>query len=312
MNRSARVSVPASTANLGAGFDCLALALELRNTVELAEADGPARLVVEAAGEGAGRVPLNERNLIARAAERVFALTGRRPAGCLMLRTYSAIPLGSGLGSSAAAVVGGLAAANALVAGGLAAPDLLREALALEGHADNAAAALLGGLVLVSAGPSEVVTRRVPLALPANHPWRVVVALPDVHLPTAQARAALPTHVLLSDAVFNLGRALFTVQALAEADEPLLRWAVADRLHQPYREHLIPGYQAVESAARDAGAAAVALSGAGPSLLAFTFGDPQPVAAAMCAAFAEHGRACRVFALGVAERGTVVESSADG
>ena len=296
MRVSVSVSVPASTANLGAGFDCLALALDLRNTVEFEEVESGLEVTVE--GEGAGRVPLDAANLIVKAAGHVFARVNRRPRG-LRVRATNRIPLGSGMGSSAAAVVGGLAAANALVEGGLSRDDLLRLAYEMEGHPDNAAAALFGGLTLVSAAGGEVLVR--PLEVP---PLTLVIALPDVQLSTAQARAALPAQVPLKDAVFNIGRALFTVQALTTGDAGLLRWAIADRLHQRYRSRLIPGYESVEAAALRAGASAVALSGAGPSLVAFAPEGHTAIAEAMRIAFEAHGVACRTFVLGVDARGT--------
>jgi homoserine kinase len=295
------VSTPASTANLGAGFDCLALAIDLRNVIELWDTGVGSGVEIEAEGEGAARVPLDEHNLIYRAAERVFAQVGRGPAGRLRVRAVNGIPLGSGMGSSAATVVGGLAAANALVEGGLSLAQLLALAHALEGHPDNAAAALYGGLTLVSAAGGELRVRS--LAVP---PMQVALALPDVRLSTAEARAALPATVPLTDAVFNIGHALFTVQALTSGDAELLGWALDDRLHQPYRQVLIPGYAAVAAAARQAGASAVALSGAGPSLVAFATDHHAAIAEAMRAAFAGAGLAARIFVLAVDPRGAQV------
>ncbi len=295
------VSVPASTANLGAGFDCLALALELRNRIEVTDLGSGTGLELRVEGEGADQLPRDGRNLMVRAMERVFQVVGRRPAGRLSLRAVNGIPLGSGLGSSAATIVGGLAAANALVQGGLDSAALLRLAYELEGHPDNVAAAVYGGLVLVSAEGDVLQAQAVPVL-----PLRVVIALPALRLSTAEARAALPAQVPLADAVFNVGHALFTVQALASGDEALLRWAVADRLHQPYRQKLIPGFAAVEAAARAAGAAAVALSGAGPSLVAFAGEGHAAIAAAMEAAFGAHGLAARTFVLPVAKEGVMV------
>jgi len=179
------VTVPASTANLGAGFDCLALALALRNTVELWEIS--AGLEIDVEGEGEGHVPLDTTNLIVRAAEQVFEKTGKRPTG-LRVHAINAIPLGSGMGSSAAAVVGGLSAANTLVDGGLNRDDLLRLACKIEGHPDNAAAALFGGLVIVSVNAEELLSRSLTIPL-----LKVVVALPNIRLSTAETRAALPS-----------------------------------------------------------------------------------------------------------------------
>jgi homoserine kinase len=141
------------------------------------------------------------------------------------------------------------------------------------------------------------------LAVP---PMRVAVALPELRLSTAEARAALPQQVPLADAVFNLGRALFTVQALTSGDEALLRWAVADRLHQPYRQRLIPGFATVLAEARKAGATAVALSGAGPSVVAFARERHEAIARAMQAAFEANGLRARTWVLPVDRQGIQV------
>lgn len=295
--------VPASTANLGAGFDCLALALDLYNTVEFETADNGLALTVE--GEGAGQVPMDEQNLIVRAAERVFAQVGRRPPG-LRVRAVNGIPLGSGMGSSAAAVVGGLAAANALIAGELTQADLLHLAYEIEGHPDNAAAAIYGQLTLVSATADDLLVRSLAIV-----PLSMVIALPEIHLSTSAARAALPKQVPLADAVFNIGRALFTVQALQAGDSVLLRQALTDKLHQPYRRKLIAGYDDVEAAALQTGAVAVALSGAGPSLIAFGGDHSTEIAVAMRAGFERNGVACRTFIAGVANEGVRVARAAD-
>ncbi|MCS6910885.1 MAG: homoserine kinase [Anaerolineales bacterium] len=296
--KKASVTVPASTANLGAGFDCLALALGLRNTVELYETKQGLEIDVE--GEGAERVATDTTNLTYRAAQAVFEKTGYRPPG-LRLHAVNGIPVGSGLGSSSAAIVGGLAAANALVGGRLSRQELLRLAMEIEGHPDNVAAAIFGGLTLVSASGEELLVKSLPVP-----PLKVVIALPDLRLSTAQARAALPQHVPLEDAVFNIGHAVFTVQALTAGDFELLRRAMNDRLHQPYRKRLIPGYDAVAAEARKAGAVAVALSGAGPSLVAFAPERHGEIADAMKAAFEAHSLPCRTFILPVDRQGVQV------
>lgn len=292
------VSVPASTANLGAGFDCLALALGLRNTVEIYETKQGLEIDVE--GEGAERVATDTTNLTYRAVRAVFEKIGRRPEG-LRLHAVNGIPVGSGLGSSSAAIVGGLAAANALVDARLSREELLRLAYDIEGHPDNVAAALFGGLTLVSASGEELLVKSLPV--PA---LKVVIALPALKLSTAEARAALPQQVPLRDAVFNIGHAVFTVQALTTGDFELLRWALNDRLHQPYRKRLIPGYDAVAAEARKAGAVAVALSGAGPSLVAFAPDRHWDIAAAMKTAFEASGLPCQTFVLPVDRQGVQV------
>jgi homoserine kinase len=295
------VSTPASTANLGAGFDCLGLALNLRNVVELWDTGRGSGLEIDVEGEGEDLLPTDDSNLVYRAADRVFTKCGRRPTGLLRLHAVNGIPLGSGMGSSAATIVGGLVAANELVEGGLARDEILRLAYEMEGHPDNAAAALYGGLILVSASGDELMARAI--AVP---PMRVVIALPEMRLSTAEARAVLPAQVPLADAVYNLGHALFTVQALAAGDEALLRWAVGDRLHQPYRQRLIPGYATVAAEARKAGATAVALSGAGPSLVAFAPARHNEIAAAMQAGFQANGLKSRTFVVPVDRQGVQV------
>lgn len=289
MPGSVSVRVPATTANLGPGFDCLGLALDLWNVTTLRLGGKGVRVRVR--GEGTGRLSETAENLVARSALELFQrIQGRSPAG-LEIDCENAIPLGSGLGSSGAATLAGLLGVNALLGGPLPRGEILRLAVEIEGHADNAAAALEGGLVIVAAREGEFLTRRVKVpALPVS------IALPAVVLPTRAARAALPRQVPLADAVFNLGRTALVVEALRAGDLALLGQVMDDRLHQPYRYPLIPGAAAARAAALDAGAAAVGLSGAGPSLAAFG-GSPPQVTAAMQAAFQDAGVACRVFAL---------------
>jgi homoserine kinase len=291
------VSVPATTANLGAGVDCMGLALNLRSKVEVWEiAQG---LEVEVEGEAASQLPLDESNLIVRAAEKVFERVKRRPTG-LHLHSINGVPLASGLGSSSAAIVGGLVAANALVDGRLTRTELLQMACDMEGHADNAAPTLYGGLALVSGTGEDLVAHCLTVA-----PIKVVIALPNVRLSTAEARAALPKEIPLKNAVYNIGHALLTAQALVAGDFDLLRRAVGDRLHEPFRKPLIPGSAEAATQACRAGAVAVTLSGAGPSLAAFLppAAPHEGVVAAMKAAFEAAGVACRTFALPVDSQG---------
>lgn len=296
------VRVPASTANLGPGFDCLGLALGLHNTIEMTALEAEGDLQFEIEGEGAETLSRDSSNLIVRAASTVWDSAGRKPPG-LRIKASNGIPLGSGMGSSAAAAAGGLAAANALIGGPLVRFELLRRACQIEGHPDNAAAALIGGLVIVSAAGGEL--RYSSIEIP---PLQVAVALPDVQLSTIEARQALPAHVPLADAVFNIGRAAFVVRALQLGDYEMLGWAMADKLHQPYRKKLIPGFDAAFQAARAAGAAAVALSGAGPSLAAFAPDKHVEIAAAMKAAFESGDIPCRTFVLPVDRQGVQISA----
>ena len=192
------------------------------------------------------------------------------------------------MGSSAAAVLTGLLGANALLGSPAATQRPPEPGVAAEGHPDNVAAALCGGLVLSTSTADGPLVRR--LEVP---PLQVAVTTPEFDLPTRAARAALPRQVPLEDAVFNLSRTAFVVEALRSGDLDLLGRVMADRLHQPYRFRLIPGAETAARAAREAGAVAVALSGAGPSLIAFTPRDPQAVAAAMVSGFRSAGLEAR-------------------
>lgn len=304
MPPAARVCVPATTANLGPGFDCLGLSLDLWNEAEFRLEDSGWSIEIE--GEGARELPLDETNLVLRAFRHFCAKNGRPAPAGLRVRARSAIPVGSGLGSSAAAVLLGLLGASALCGISLPAESLLGLAVDLEGHADNAAAALLGGLSVVLREEGGWLARR--FDVPA---LRVALALPACDLPTAVARQALPASIPRADAVYNVSRAVLVAEALRAGDLDLLGLAMDDRLHQPYRLPLIPGAASAMAAARLAGAKAVAISGAGPSLIAFCPAASRPVGEAMVAAFEVAGVAARAFDLTASSRGACVETIQD-
>ncbi|MDX1687922.1 MAG: homoserine kinase [Candidatus Promineifilaceae bacterium] len=291
------VAVPATTANLGPGFDCLGLALGLYNRVTLREWDG---LRVTVKGEGAGVLPLDRSNPMVQAVCHLFDSVGYRPAG-LWLEQENGIPVAAGLGSSAAAFLGGLLAANALIGKPLQREEILAMATRLEGHPDNVASALYGGLVLVIHDEGRLVLDKI-----ATPEMRVVVVLPDYALPTVQARAALPPQVPLADAVFNSGRLAMLIRALESGDYERLGAATEDRLHQPYRIPLIPGMADAFRAARAAGAAAATLSGAGPSIVAFAPENHESIAEAIARAFAREGLESRRWILPIDRTGSVV------
>jgi homoserine kinase len=284
------VTVPATTANLGPGLDCIGLALNLYNMVTFEESS--AGLSVSVKGEGKGIIPEDETNLVVRAAERVFQLAGRRPAGLRVVQENQ-IPVKSGLGSSAAAVLAGILAANGLVGKPLNQEDILALASEIEGHPDNVAPALYGGLTLIVNEAGKLIVTRIPI-----HEMSVAVVLPEFNLTTAEARAALPTQVPLADAIYNAGRVGLLVRALETGDYHALRVATQDKLHQPYRLPLIPGLTEVFEAGQAAGAA-VALSGAGPSVIAFAPAGHQDIAIAMGEAFATAGLKSRYWVLSV-------------
>ena len=269
----AHVRVPATSANLGPGFDALGLALALHNDVIAEEGQG---VTVRIEGEGADRLPRDGNNVVARGVRLAYETAGRPFKGCA-LTCVNRIPTARGLGSSAAAWVGGLLAGNALAGAPLSKETLLALAARAEGHPDNVAAAIFGGLT-VSCGTSEGVIA-VALPVPPSLVW--VVLVPEVTSSTAEARALLPQSVPRVDAVFNVQRVALLLASLQTARPALLATALDDRLHQPYRLKLFPWLPEVAAAAREAGALGCVLSGAGPSLLAVVAGDGSPVARAM-------------------------------
>ncbi len=296
------VRVPATSGNLGPGFDALGLALRLHNTLALEPADSHK---IEVEGEGEATLPRDPSHLAYRAALAVVHRAGssaRIPTPrAFRLRQHNRIPLARGLGSSAAAIVGGAAAANALLGGPLDPQALIDLATEIEGHPDNVAPALLGGLVVCAKTGAGV--RWVRLA-PAS--LGIVVAVPDYPVSTEDARRLLPAQVPFEDAVFNVTRTALLVAALTGGRVDLLAEATGDRLHQPYRERLVPGLKQVFAAARRAGAYGVALSGSGPTVLAF--GDARGIGDAMAAAFRAAGAGCRTLDLEIDTDGAVVEA----
>ncbi len=301
-----RVTVPATSANLGPGFDCLALALSLRNEVEAELASKP-QVVVQ--GEGEGELPTDERNVVYQAAQEVAARAGHRGVA-FRFRCRNRIPLDRGLGSSAAARVAGVVAADRLLGGVMDSQAQLDLVAQLEGHADNAAAAFWGGLtVAVQDKAGRVRWQRV---LPARFP-EVVVCVPEIRVPTHRARALLPEHVPFADAVFNVGRAALLVAAACAGDPEMLAEAVQDRLHEPYRDKLVPGFRQATRQARAAGAWAVALSGAGSSVLAFApAACAAEVAEALVGAFQDAGVRSQTLRLFMDPDGVVVEENPRG
>lgn len=269
------VSVPASSANLGPGFDSLGLALAFRDTIRVEVAD---RLEITVEGSGAGEVALDESHLVHRAMAATFAQLGRAVPP-VRLTCRNRIPHGRGLGSSSAAIVGGIVAARALVPGGSLVLDdraALDLAGRLEGHADNVAPALLGGFTIAYDGPEGYAATR----LAVDPRVRVVVLIPAEAVKTTTARALLPDEVPHVDAATNAARAALLVAALTGQPE-LLMAATEDRLHQEYRRSAMPGTCDLVARLRADRVPAV-ISGAGPSVLAFV--DESDTARVLAAA----------------------------
>lgn len=277
-----RVRIPATTANLGPGFDVLGMALKLYNYVEMDLLDSG--LEIEILGEGRDSIPTSPENIVYKIARRVFRKTGFK-AGGLRIRLENNIPAARGLGSSAAALVGGAVAANAMSGGKMTLPELIDIASEIEGHPDNVVPAMTGGITLCCRIDEKITYRRI------EPPQNIagIAVIPSFELSTKAAREALPEMVPMKDAVFNLGRLSLLVYALQAGDMELVRRAMDDCLHHPYRLPLVPGMDQVFEAGLENGAAGVALSGAGPTVIAL--GDnrlSEKIGLAMQQAFLRH------------------------
>lgn len=283
------IDIPASSANLGAGYDCLGLALELLNRVTVEAVAGDGSIELEVTGEGAGELPATRSNRFVAGLEAALALVlGPRPASIgWRIAMDNRIPLSRGLGSSAAATVGGVVAGNALVGGTLPMATLLGLATEIETHPDNAAAVLLGGFV-VSAHLGERVEA---VRFDAPDGLRAVLFIPERRLSTADMRRVLPLEVPLRDAVSNLSRVAIGVAGIASGRFELLADLTVDRIHEPYRSVAYPQLPRLTGAARAAGALGAFLSGAGSTVLAFVApgADAEPVEAALREAAADVG-----------------------
>jgi homoserine kinase len=277
------VIVPATTANLGPGFDCMGAALSLYNRFRFSVlAEGT--LAIEASGLEADRVARDESNLAYQAFTYFYQQIGQTPPP-LHLAIELKVPLARGLGSSATAIVGGLLGANGLAGLPVSLDGVMEMAIALEGHPDNVVPAMIGGCRLSATGQGS------PWII-CEVPWHgdvvPVIAIPDFELSTAEARQVLPQNYSRADAIFNMAHLGLLLRGLETGRSDWLKSALQDRIHQPYRQPLIKGYEAVQRGAIAAGAYGMVISGAGPTLLALC--DRQAatgVAAAMAMAWAE-------------------------
>ncbi len=296
------VSVPATTANIGAGFDCLGAALSLYNHFEFSLAD---RLTITASGEGADKVERDETNLVYKAIAKFYQHIDR-PIPPIAFHTDTMIPLSRGLGSSATAIVGGIVGANLLAGSPLDRMELLDLAIAMEGHPDNVAPAMLGGCQLMAsnqAGGWEFCDLR------WHEEIAIAVAIPDFELSTAKARQVLPKQVSMADAIFNASHLALLSHGIQSGNASWLKAGLQDRLHQPYREGLITGMQDVQTAAIAAGAYGLVISGAGPTLLSLApVGTIETVAQAMQKAWQAIGVIAVTKCLAIAKDGTTFKT----
>ena len=286
--KSVLVRVPATTANLGSGFDCLGLALDLWNEIEFSVFGNSLQIEIER--EGSDTLPRDATNLIYQCMHTLTKSASQLLPDGIRIKCRNNIPVSSGLGSSSAAVIAGLLGAKKLLGLQISDYELLKTALSFEGHADNISACLYGGLTITALSASEIVVKKL-----AIKPLQAVIALPNVNLSTRQARAVLPESVAMRDAIFNISRTGLLINALQEGNYEFMRIAMEDRLHQIYRLGLIPGAETAISSALEAEAVGVALSGAGPSVIAFVEKGDQKVGEAMIQAFNNANIPARLF-----------------
>ena len=313
------VTVPATTANLGPGFDCIGAALSLYNRFQFSRLEPSAteKLKITVTGQEVSKVKTDDSNLAYQAFIKLYGYLNQSPPP-VAIHIDMQVPLARGLGSSATAIVGGLVGANELAGKPLSQVEVMQLAIELEGHPDNVVPALLGGCRLAASNAPP----QLPLSQGGQGggsweicdiPWHPnivpVVAIPDFELSTAEARKVLPADYSKADAIFNAAHLGLLVRALETGNENWLRCALQDKIHQPYRQSLIKGYEAVQQAALNAGAYAMVISGAGPTLLALTdVANAEAVEREMAAAWMEFGVKADVRAIGLDTQGAQVSS----
>ncbi|WP_457569853.1 homoserine kinase [Desulfurobacterium sp.] len=292
-----KVSVPASTSNLGAGFDALGLALTIYNDFIVETAD---RYQVEVEGEGKGDLPEDEKNLFLRAYKSTMEYLGLNQP--VKVKQINRIPLGRGMGSSATAIVGGILAAEKIAGKKLSLPEVIDVAFKFEPHPDNVLPAYTGGFVVAATnGDLSYVKLDFPEEL------KVIIVVPELFLSTEDSRSVLPDTYTREDVIFNVQRVALLMGALQKKDFSLLKEAVKDRIHQPYRCDLIPGFWEVLSQGYKEGAYAVYLSGAGSCIGALADNNFENIGKAMCDVFESLGIDARYLVLDVDKEGARIE-----
>lgn len=295
------IKVPATSANLGPGFDTIGLALDLFLEVKV-EIINDRNLELYINGEDEDLIEKKpENNLLIRAMNRVFQVSGQEMPG-LRLTVENRIPLGKGLGSSAAAIVAGVHAADFLLEQRFSRKQLLEWAVQMEGHADNIVPAVAGGLTTVMLYDGQVYFQKLDFPDEIG----LIIAIPDFNLSTEKSRSILPEKIELKKTVANLQRACFFLASIYNSDLNSINMAMDDMIYQPLRRQFIPGFEQVLHEARDSGALGVALSGAGPSILAFTIDNKEQVGEAMQKAFRANGINSRIIYLRANKNGVEI------
>jgi homoserine kinase len=264
------IKVPATSANVGPGFDCLGIALGLYNELEYELKGNPGDIEIDLEGEGKNLLSKGKDNLVYYSFKKVFEKKGKEAPG-IKIKQINRIPLSRGLGSSSAAIVSGIVLASQLLEKPLSEKEMLNIATEIEGHPDNVAPALLGGFVVSFKENDDIISKKIKV--PEEVSCTVIV--PDFHLSTKDSRGVLPEKVTMGHAVFKISRAALLVSSLITEDYDLMRYAFADKLHQNYRAPLIPGLIEVIDEAEKMDILGTTLSGAGPSIIIYHKNDSQ-------------------------------------
>ncbi|MGB5962294.1 MAG: homoserine kinase [Coleofasciculaceae cyanobacterium] len=297
------ITVPATTANLGPGFDCIGAALTLYNEFRFTRDANTQGLKISVTGAEAQRVDTGAENLVYQAFEKFYQHLGQTVPP-VEIEIKLGVPLARGLGSSATAIVGGLVGANQLAGEPLEAVEVMNLAIAMEGHPDNVVPAILGGCRLAATS----LTHAWEICEIEWHPQIVaIVAIPDFELSTSAARSVLPSQYSRADTIFNIAHFGLLLRGLETGNKDWLTAALQDKIHQPYRQALIPGYEAVQVAAVAAGAYGMVISGAGPTLLALAHSvQAAAVAEVMESAWKNAGITAKVRSLALDTQGATV------
>lgn len=297
-----KVRVPGTTANCGPGFDVLGIACSIYNELELKLLEQP-QLYIEIHGDGANNIPCDEKNMVWRSIKKLLIKTNleQKYKGAHIKMTNN-VPLSRGLGSSATAIVAGLFATNAFIGNKLSIQDIFELATDIEGHPDNVAPALFGGITV----STKTAYKLEYVSFMPTFPLKLVVAIPDFYLPTKKARAALKQEIPLKDAIFNIGHATMIIAAICQGKIEALKGAFEDKLHQPYRANLIPGMYDVFNAANEHGALGTTISGAGPTLIAYTIENADAIGQSMVQAFAKHNIKSKYLVLDIDSKGAQI------
>lgn len=297
------LKIPATSANLGPGYDVIGMALNIYNTFEVTLGTLE-KLVIEISGEGEAELPIDETNLVYKAVEEGCRKIGVAIPG-LHIRLHNEVPLNRGMGSSSTAVIGGLMIAREISGGKLDEETIIQTAVELEGHPDNLTPAYYGGVIVNYVEDNRYKTVKI---IPPS-PLKAVLLVPHIQISTRMARELLPARYSSKDMVHNLRAITLLITALQSGKYELLRTAMDDTVHTPYRAELIPNFYEVAEAAKEAGAFGCAISGSGSTIIALCDGNEEAIGNAMMNAFGEYAAKSRVIMADIAEEGIIIEKN---